>query len=242
MRTHMLLGPLPLLLLLSACPAKVQPDAASGTTTAATQVSEEDQRVVRDDGDLYPSDSAPKPPPGSPAPGSGRPDESNGVCRLYAPKLPEPGCCPFETGFDAEAIRKLCGHELYLGESLQHSCGYFYMNKVEGGEVVSLRGSKIIATSTATAAHDHDERIQVRLSKPEFASTPVPGLADAYWSSLDGIHWAFVPGWKSVRLISWADGACPDEAMPAVLKLISEAKEPPADAERPGLIPVARKE
>ncbi|WP_172307807.1 hypothetical protein [Pseudenhygromyxa sp. WMMC2535] len=226
-------------LLLSACPAKVdKPEYEPGSPVPV--VSEEDERVVRDTSDLYVSEDAPTQLPEGPAPGSGRPDESNGVCRLYAPKLPEPECCPQETGFDAEVIRELCGHQLYLGESLQQSCGYYYLHGVEDRSPLSLRASRVQATSISDAVADHDLRMKKHLRLPDFASEPIPGVEGAMWSRANGINWAFLPGWEHVRQVSWADGACPEAAMPKVLAHIAAAKQPPEDAARKNLVPVAR--
>jgi hypothetical protein len=91
----------------------------------------------------------------------------------------------------------------------------------------------------AAAAADHDKRLAQITKNPAFASTPVPGVEGAVWSSADGLHWAFLPGWKFVRLVSWADGACPSEKMPEVLALIAKAGQPPANAPRE-LLPKAR--
>lgn len=228
-----------------ACPAKVptpEPEAKSGPKSpeGVPVVDETDPRLVRDGEDLYTVDSAPRAPTvAEPALGSGKPDTSNGVCKLFAPKLPEPACCPFETGFDAERIKQICGHELYMGESVQQSCGYFFLPDVQGSLPVSIRASMINVPDLATAAADHDRRMKQITKDPAFASTPVPGVDGAVWSTADGLHWAFLPGWKMVRLVSWADGACPAEKMPEVLGLMAKAKEPPANAPRE-LLPKAR--
>jgi hypothetical protein len=242
-----LLALVPLALL--GCPAKVPEGAAAEgkavgdpTPPNVPVTAPDDPRVVRDTDDLYDLEVASPPPsPDQPGPGSGVPDETNGVCRLYAPKLPHPECCPVEVGFDAEAIRQLCGHPAYLGESLQKSCGYFFAATDPAAKQPFMRGSRLIDTSVATAAKEHDERMRHTLSKPEFASTPVPGVEGALWSSAEGLHWAFLPGWEHVRLISWNDGACPDEKMPEVLALITNAAQPPENAPREGMLPTARK-
>lgn len=230
--------------LLLGCPAKVPtPESeaqASGNPSGVPVTAEDDPRVVRDGEDLYAAEDAPTQAPPPPAPGSGRPDTSNGECKLFAPKLPEPKCCPFETGFDAEQVRKLCGHALYMGESVQQSCGYHYLPDASGGVPVALRASKVNRESVADAVRSHDARMAKTFQRPDFASTPVPGVEGAMWSDHDGVHWAFLPGWKSVRLVSWTADACPIEKMPEVLQLMVEAKEPPPDAPRPGLIPIAR--
>jgi hypothetical protein len=232
------------------CPAKVpgpQQDQADSTVGDPTPANvpitpADDPRVVRDTNDLYDVDEpTPAPDPAALGLGSGEPDETNAVCRLYAPKLPDPECCPFEVGFDAEAIRELCGHPVYLGESLQHSCGFFFGSTDPKAPPVFMRGSKLINTSVADAAKQHDERLRMALDKPEFASTPVPGVEGAVWSAAEGLHWAFLPGWDNVRQISWNDAACPDEKMPEVLKLIAGARQPPPNAPREGLLPTARK-
>ncbi len=233
---------------LAGCPAKVPEDQAQAgdkTPPGVPITPPDDPRVTRDTDDLYAVDEddptrVPTPPPPTPAPGSGRPDETNGECRLFAPKLPEPNCCKFETGFDAEKIRELCGHEVYLGESIQHSCGYFFLPDMGGSHPVSLRTSKLQHTDMATAVKEHDERMRFTTKNPAFASTPVPGVEGAWWSNHEGLYWALLPGWKVVRQVSWSKEACSEEAMPKVLALIAAAKEPPPNAPRPGLIPVAR--
>lgn len=224
------------------CPAKVPlPEQQATPNPASAEVTPtDDPRVVRDGDDLYATESAPRPLPGDAALGSGKPDTSNGVCKLFAPRLSEPHCCPFETGFDAERVKQICGHALYMGESLQQSCGYFFLPDMEGSTPVSLRGSKINREDVAAAAADHDLRLGRITHNPAFASTPVPGIDGALWSGADGLHWAFLPGWSSVRLISWADDACPIANMPEVLKLIAQAKQPPQNAPRPDLVPKAR--
>lgn len=238
------LAPLAALLALG-CPAKAptpedQQQAANGAPPGVPVVSEDQPGVVRDGDELYPIESAPNLPPEPAAPGSGLPDTSNGVCRLFAPKLPEPACCPTETGFDAELFQAACGLELYLGESLQHSCGYYFLPRVEGSSPRAVRLSQLRATSVEEAAKAHDERIRYRLKQPEFASTPVPGLPEARWSNLNGIYWAFLPGWEMVRLVSWEADLCSEEAMPAALKAIAGAEPPPPGAARQGLVPRAR--
>ncbi|PRQ05995.1 hypothetical protein [Enhygromyxa salina] len=224
------------------CPAKVPTPEQQATPTPATPevTATEDPRVVRDGDDLYAAESAPRPLPGQPALGSGKPDTSNGVCKLFAPKLEEPHCCPFETGFDAERVQQLCGHALYMGESLHQSCGYFFLPDMNGSAPVSMRGSKINREDVSEAAADHDLRLGRLTNNDAFESTPIPGVEGAVWSQADGLNWAFLPGWSSVRLISWADDACPRDAMPEVLKLIAEAKQPPENAPRPDLLPKAR--
>jgi hypothetical protein len=228
-----------------ACPAKVPtPEAEVKSEPVSPEgvpvVDESDPRVVRDGDDLYALESAPRQPSADePALGSGKPDTSNGVCKLFAPRLPEPECCPFETGFDAERIKQICGHELYMGESLQQSCGYFFLPDVQGSSPVSIRASMINQADLTRAAADHDLRMGKITKNPAFASTPVPGVEGAVWSTADGLHWAFVPGWKFVRLVSWADGACPADKMPEVLALIAKAAEPPSGAPRE-LLPKAR--
>lgn len=234
----------------TACPAKVpegQQEVAANTVGDPTPpnvpvTSPNDPRVTRDTDDLYDSEvAAPPTDPDQPGRGSGVPDETNGVCRLYAPKLPQPECCPVEVGFDAEAVREICGHPVYLGESLQKSCGYFFGSSDPNAKPLFMRGSRLISKTVAEAAKEHDERLRMALDKPDFASTPVPGVEGALWSAAEGLHWAFLPGWDNVRQISWNDGACPDEKMPEVLKRIAEAAPPPENAPREGLLPTARK-
>jgi hypothetical protein len=228
-----------------ACPAKVPtPEAEAKSETPSPEgvpiVDESDPRIVRDGADLYALESAPRQPSADePGLGSGKPDTSNGVCKLFAPKLPDPECCPFETGFDAERIKQICGHELYMGESVQQSCGYFFLPDMQGSSPVSIRASMINHKDLAGAVADHDQRMKQLTKNPAFASTPVPGVEGALWSSAEGLHWAFLPGWKLVRLVSWADGACPAEKMPEVLALMAKAGEPPSGSSRE-LLPTAR--
>jgi hypothetical protein len=234
------------LLLCAACPAKVPTpteaaaQAQPGDPQGVPVVDQADPRIVRDGDDLYVAESAPNPPPEPPALGSGRPDETNGVCRLFAPKLPNPECCPFETGFDAERIRMLCGHQLYMGESLFHSCGYFFLPDMSGSSPVAIRVVKIARDDVPAAVADHDQRIAKITKNPSFKSSPVPGVDGAMWSAAEDLHWAFLPGWSAVRVVSWTDDACPADKMPEVLKVIMMSKEPPPNAPRLGLVPIAR--
>jgi hypothetical protein len=227
-----------------ACPARVptpESEAEAGKYPAGVPVTDaDDPRVVRDSDDLYSAEDAPNPREPARALGSGKPDTSNGECKLFSPNLPEPKCCAFETGFDAEQVQKLCGHALYMGESVYQSCGYYFLHDMTGGFPVALRASKLNRESVSEAVESHDRRMAKIMKLPEFESTPIPGLEGAMWSEHDGVHWAFLPGWTSVRLVSWTDDACSIEAMPEVLKLIATAKEVPPHAPRPGLIPVAR--
>lgn len=236
------------LVCITACPAKEPTPAATDARPAqlgpdgVPVVDGEDPRVVQDGPDLYAAESAPNPPADGPGLGSGRPDTTNGVCRLFAPKLPNPECCPFETGFDAERIRQICGHELYMGESLFRSCGYFFLPNTAGSSPVAIRTIKIARDDIAGAVADHDTRMAQITKNPGFKSTPVPGVEGAMWSSAEDLHWAFLPGWQTVRLVSWQDESCPAEKIPEVLKVLAEAKEPPPNAPRLGLVPVARTE
>jgi hypothetical protein len=198
--------------------------------------------VVQDGDDLYAvpdgiagqTDTAAE----GPAPGSGKPDETNGVCRLFAPKLPNPTCCAAETGFDVETAKSACGHSIYFGESFHHSCGYYFHR--EQGKPAWFRVAFVPGDSPKEAAASHDKRMKRLAKNPEFESTPVPGVRGAYWSDHDGLHWAFLPGWPRVRLLSWRDTSCKDGDIKKLMKKIIGAKKPPKGAPRPGLLPRAR--
>ncbi len=227
-------------LALSACPSRVEPgDPVKGGPVTK----EDDPRVVRDGGDLYVADapSAPleKETAAAEELGTGTPDESNGVCRLYAPKLRKPVCCEQEYGFDVEAAKQTCGHELYLGEHFRASCGYYFMSTNQ--PYTWIRASFIPQAKTAKAAADsHDAVFQRRGKRPDFHSEPIPGIPGAYWSSDKDLNWAFLPGWSKVRRITWRDDACAKDKMVELLGQIKRAKEPAEGAERLGLLPRAR--
>jgi hypothetical protein len=173
-----------------------------------------------------------------PAPGSGKPDETNAVCRLFAPKLPKPTCCGVETGFDVETAKAACGHSIYLGESFQHSCGYYFHR--EQGKPAWFRVAFVPGDSSKEAAASHDAKMKRLTKNPDFKSTPVPGVKGAYWSDHDHLHWAFLPGWPQVRLLSWRDTSCDGAGIKKLMRKIIGARKPPKGARRPGLIPKAR--
>lgn len=207
-------------------------------------VSKDDPRVVEVEGKLHRHDSTSIPPKNPPPPakvrvglGSGRPDETNGVCRLYAPKLPEPICCSRNYGLSEARVRELCGHDIYLGESARKSCGYFFIHNMDEPTPTSARMSFVSAESPAAAAALHDAVNQRRLKRPDFRSTPVPGVEGALWSEDEGYHWAFLPGWDKVRQISWLDGFCSDEAMAKLIAEITQAPQPGPDWQRDSLTP-----
>lgn len=230
--------------LIAGCPARVDPDQRK----AQRQVSEDDPRVVRSSGDLYAVDSpgVPDPSPLEEEPaepvagrGVGKPDETNGVCRLFAPEFKKPECCARETGFDAMKAAELCGHEHFLGEHFRGDCGYYFLPEAASPHTWIRVGFTAGATAKA-AADERDEFIQRRFKDPEFESEPVPGVPGAYWASRDGVRWAHVPGWKNVRRVTWDPTFCGDEAMAKVLSQLVSAGEPEAGAERPALVPKAR--
>lgn len=196
-----------------------------------------------DDGRVEPGPLANEiePPPPDESRGRGTPDETNGECRLYAPQLPSPKCCPYEFGFDAVKASEICGRPVYLGESMHQTCGYHYFAE-DGQTPVFFRVSAVAGDTVEDAVRDHDRMAQAKLRKPDFKSTPVPGVDGAYWSrSEEGeMNWAFIPGWKEVRRVTWQDGACSQENMAKLLPTLIAAKQPAANAPRIGMIPVAR--
>jgi hypothetical protein len=233
------------LVLVLGCPTAVDVAALEPAPRSEPLLDENDPRVVRDGVDLYAAEVIEKreqrelaDEPEAPALGSGKPDESNGVCRLYAPELPKPECCEGEYGFDAEQLQKSCGFDLYLGESFQYTCGYFFHS---AGKLPSwFRMSYVAGDDPAAAADTHDRKLQRASKNDALRSTPVPGVDGALWSGHDGLRWAFLPGWKRVRQLSWRDRECSDEVMAKVIAQIVAAAEPPAGAKRTGLIPKSR--
>lgn len=225
------------------CPS--QTPSAAANKPQAQPVPEpgiEDPRVVEKDGELYTQKTADriesKQREENPsALGSGRPDETNGVCRLYAPKLPNPECCVAETGFDEATVREACGHDIYLGESFRFSCGY-YFHSDEGPRWFRL--SRITEKDPKTAADNHDRKLADVIGDKYTGSSPVPGVPGAYWSRHDEYRWAFLPGWDDVRQLSWNDDSCSDEGVTKVIAQIVAAKRPPKGDPRPGLLPKAR--
>ena len=206
-------------------------------------VSPQDPRVVEIDGTLYtkgsePTSQAPSNP--LPSPGSGKPDESNGVCRLYAPLLPEPVCCRYNLGFDESVAREICGHAVYIGESFHYSCGYYFFHDPDvDQEPTEIRLSTLSGSSIKEIAKNHDTVMQRRLKDPKFQSKPIPKLKGGYWSHRDGLNWAFIPGWDKPRQVSWKDSFCPLDKMPKLLARIAAAPQPPLDtpATRTDLVP-----
>jgi hypothetical protein len=226
----------------TACPSEVVVPARKAEVAVA--LDESDPRVVRQGEDLYPAETIERAENinRDPAPsglGTGKPDESNGVCRLFAPRLPDPECCKGEYGVDAEIVTEACGLELYLGESFQGTCGYYFHRT--GDLPLWLRASFIEGATVADAVAAHDAKL-ARLTKNDaFASTAVPGVEGAMWSSHEKLHWAFIPGWDKVRLVTWTAATCTDDGMAKVLAHMNRtAKQPQPGAERLGLIPRAR--
>jgi hypothetical protein len=231
--------------LLFGCPTQVDPAATQPAKRGEPVLDENDPRVVREGEDLYAAEVIEKreqqaalaepPPTGL---GTGKPDESNGVCRLYAPELPDPECCNGEFGFDADLVQNACGFELYLGESFQYTCGYYYHRTAKPPSW--FRMSLVAGDTPADAAANHDRKLK-RLAKDEkLSSTPVPGVEGAMWSTHDGLRWAFLPGWSRVRQLSWRNTDCSDDAMAKVIAQLVTAAEPAKGSPRLGLIPKSR--
>ncbi len=228
---------------LFACPSPTGNPYGDKPKPAAPQVGADDPRVVEKDGELYTQktmdrvDGKVRGNDDQPTLGSGRPDETNGVCRLYAPKLPHPQCCKAEFGFDVDTAKQACGHELYLGESFQMSCGYYFHHD-DGPRWFRL--SKLPESEPKKAAEHHDRKLTEMLREKYSPSTPVPGVPGAYWSRHDNYRWAFLPGWDNVRQLSWEERSCSDEGVVKVMAQIVAANPPPKNARRLGLTPKAR--
>ncbi len=224
------------------CPNEI--DATSLTPKAAAKVPDEkDPRVVRDGEDLYPAASVERAkekvkPENTTGLGSGKPDESNGECRLFAPKLAAPECCKPEYGFDVEVVQKACGLDLFLGESFQYSCGYYFNE--EGKPPQWMRMGLLPDTDPKVSATAHDKKLRDVTKNPEYSSSPVPGVEGALWSGHDGNRWAFLPGWDHVRQLSWRDETCDEAGMIEVMKQLVAAKQPPKGAKRLDMLPKAR--
>jgi hypothetical protein len=225
---------------LTACPQATQPSPVPQAAPAPPPV--DDKRVVADSEDYYPADrGAPTPESPPPVPGSGRPDETNGKCRLFAPELPDPECCERDLGFDVAMVKRACGLKLYLGESFHATCGYHFLPDVTAQGVAPkwFRLSTLKGKTPKDAAAEHDEYTR-RLSRdPTFTSVPVPGIEGAYWSAQDDLHWAFLPGWSVVRQFTWQDGACSDEGIREVIAQLVKTPEVPAGTPRAAMIPGA---
>lgn len=227
------------------CPSEVEHRLGDPKPQTPAVTDESDPRVVRDGDDLYPAstkeraEQKDRPDETPPGVGSGRSDESNGVCRLFAPKLPEPECCKGEYGFDAEKAEEACGLDLYLGESFHFTCGYYFHR--DAGHTW-FRASFLPFDDVEEAVEAHDKKLQNLLRDEGFESTPVPGVPGAFWSRHDakGLNWAFLPGWQKVRQVAWEDDACSREGAAKVLQAMMAAKEPPPDAPRLALVPKAR--
>jgi hypothetical protein len=224
------------------CPSEIDP-ASLAAKPVAKAVDETDPRVVRDGDDLYPAASIERakegtrqePPPGL---GSGKPDETNGKCRLFAPKLPDPECCKSEWGFDVDTVQKACELELFLGESWQYSCGYYFHKT--GSAPIWFRMGHLPDADPKAAAAAHDQKLRDLTNNPAYASTPVPGVEGALWSEHDGTRWAFIPGWDKARQLSWKSGTCSEAGIIEIIQKLASAKQPAKGAERPGLLPKAR--
>ena len=222
------------LLAMTGCPSSVE----TGTGSSRAQPDESDPRVIRDEhGNLYAADAknAPKPDEAAAdALGFRRPDESNGVCRLYSPRYPTPECCASEFGLDAEAVARICGYDIYQGEHQRNYCGYYFR---KGDKDVPFRAKFLSHLPDAkAAAEDHDRFIRVRFKQEGFASTPVTGVPGAFTSNHEGTHWLHVDGWKHTREFLFKDGFC-DGHLPEIAKMLREAPEPPEGAERTHLVP-----
>jgi len=235
-----LLGPL--LASLAACPQTTGP---SPTRVAAKPVTAvDDPRAINDTGDLYVADDrgAPTiPPPVPTTPGTGRPDETNGKCRLYAPELAEPECCERQLGFDVETVKRVCGFKLYLGESFQASCGFYFLpDSVAGGTTTKwFRLATIQGATPKEAAQQHEAFMRKQTGAAAFSVRPIPGIDGAYWGAHDGLHWAFLPGWSVVRQFTWNDESCDPDGVQELLRALIDAPEIAAGTGRVGLLPTA---
>lgn len=229
---------LPLLVLpalLLACPQAQPSETPVGK---AVGPGADDPRVVSDGTDLYPGKAPaphtvePSPSLGSASPGTGRPDETNGKCRLFAPERQGPQCCVDPLGFDVAAVQSICGLEHYLGESFLNSCGFYFLPRAGQPltwfrlSVVRGEGPRAIAEEQAAILRRTDARA---------VAEPLPAVPGAYWVHDDEYRWAYLPGWEHVRLFTWKSTSCPEGKVDELLRAV--AALPERGPRRSGLLP-----
>jgi hypothetical protein len=226
------------------CPAQVEHaprKSAAPPPPPPSTVEEDDPRVVKEGEDLYAAQTVERtrdPEPEGTAAGSGKPDESNGVCRLFAPKLPEPECCAAELGFDVETVEEACGLDVYLGESFQGSCGY-YFHDADAPDPPWFRMSFVDEPTAKDAVDSLVQRLRVR-QQADARAKKIPGVPGAWWTDYQGLAWAFIPGWTKVRQLAWRDRFCDDKGIAKIVAQLAAAKEPAPGDRRLGLVPRAR--
>lgn len=223
--------------LLAACPQANQADPAAGAA-APTPVS--DARVIADSGDLYPAKGgvpSAKATPPPPSPGTGISDETNGKCRLFAPEMPNPRCCERQLGFDADAVQAACDLKIYLGESFQGTCGYHFVADAAATGMPPrwFRLSVVAEKTVQEAAAAHDKRTSKIDNYVPMA--PIPGIDGAMWAEADELHWAYLPGWRQVRMFTWSESSCSPAGIEKILRQLIATPEIPAGTPRAGLVP-----
>ena len=179
-----------------------------------------------------------QPSPPQPRLGVGKPDETNGECRLFAKEFKEPTCCPRTYGLGAKEVQEICSGVALLGEHLREGCGYYFLEDASG-QVQWLRVSFIAETFPAKEAISmRDAYLKKRTRDPDFASTPIPGVEGGAYNVVNEIGWALLPGWARLRQAGWSEGFCGDQ-LPKLLECIATAPEPQGDppAFRDGLLP-----
>lgn len=232
--------------LVVACPAQIDPGASlpAPSLRKAPQATEADPRVEKRGEDLYPAKTIERHEARKRAGedavadgaglGSGRPDETNGVCRLFAPKLPKPECCQTTLGFDVDLVKQACGMDVYLGESFQSSCGFYFLG--DSGATKWMRLSNLAEDTVAAAVKTHYRQPAMQGAAPPDGI----GVDGVVRSRHKGLNWAFLPGWDgAVRLLTWRDDSCSDEGMTKVVQKLVGAKKPSAGAKR-ALVPSAQ--
>lgn len=222
--------------LLLACP-QAQP--GLGPTPGDGAPGPDDPRVVAATGELYAARAleelaAKNPAPETPSPGTGRPDETNGVCRLFAPELPNPVCCEDTLGFDVRAAGEICGLPVYLGESFHHTCGFYFVREA-GTPARWFRMSYVRGDSPRQAAEEHV--MLLHRTDPTAGTEPMPGVEGVWWVRQGEDRWAFLPGWQRVRILAWKSSACSDDKIADLVRQIVAAPEVVTGPRRNGLIP-----
>ena len=226
----------------AACPQATGPEPTRIVSKPVAPV--DDPRAINETGDFYAADDRGAPnltPPPPASPGTGRPDETNGKCRLYAPELSDPECCERQLGFDVETVKRACGFKLYLGESFQTSCGFYFLPDAVAGGTPSrwFRLATIQGATPKEAAEQHEAYTRKQIGDESFTARPIPGIDGAYWSARDGLHWAFLPGWSVVRQFTWHDDSCDPDGVQELLRALVAAPEIAAGTGRVALIPTA---
>jgi hypothetical protein len=151
-------------------------------------------------------------------------DESNSKCLIFSPEFGRARCCEMDYGLDLDLVAAACSFGTYLGEARSGGCSYSFAATDSGTDPAAhatIQTSVSAGYTPLEAANRHLDGLKFKAGRPELLPEQLSNSPSIYAAHLQGTSWAFVPGWRSIRMVTWKTAQCSTAAMLKALEAMA---------------------